>query len=183
MSDWINMEGWLQDAPDTDLSLADTGDDLVELLKYQDTEDPGQLPEHEWYNTIGTDADPIPMFTDIDATDDEFDAQTMDLDDPEDAAEIALFEAWDLGNLEHDEPPFEEQWWLHDSSTVPEYTGPVDPPQPGDIDPDTGEVVPGTGDTGEIEWLPLDPDNEIVVPLDVVDPVDYDIELEDGWLV
>ena len=98
----------------------------------------GQPPEREWFNDYGLDTvsnlqvqvpdiDLLELFRQ-EAVADELDY----VEDAEIDAEMRLTE---------EDVPYDYQYWLHTPTEFPD-DAPSAPPESGDVDPETGEVVP-----------------------------------------
>ena len=137
---------------DEDLANAD-----LDWSEY-DEEDPGgedfagepnQTIAQEWYNDYGPDADNLVQFTIPD-----FELSQLWEDEPELVSRELMEQEMSHDHLDDDfvtevvremdefaeDVPYEWQYWLHSPTEFTDTT-PDAPPEPGDVDPVTGEMV------------------------------------------
>ena len=118
--------------------MAEIEEDFSDINLDVESDDPGQRPEHEWVNEYGTSANSLVQVQEVDATFEEMTAMESVADEL-DLVEIDVLDQ-EVRATEED-VPYSYMYWLHQPGEFVDDT-PDAPPESGDVDPDTGELVP-----------------------------------------
>lgn len=118
--------------------MAEMEEDFSDINLDVESDDVGQRPEHEWYNAYGAD------------TNEAVQRQVPDFDFSEYIMAESVADELDLvgiGEIDAEmqttaeDVPYDYMYWLHTPTEFPD-DAPSAPPESGDVDPETGEVVP-----------------------------------------
>lgn len=113
-------------------------EDFSDINLDVESNDPGQLPEHEWFNAYGSDTTSYVQNQLLDATFDEM-WEMESVADELDLIEVGDIDAYIAQTAQ--DVPYDYMYWLHAPGEFAD-DAPSAPPESGDVDPDTGNIVP-----------------------------------------
>ena len=118
--------------------MAEIEEDFSDIDIEHDSDNPMWEAYMEWVNEYGTSANSLVQVQEVDATFEEMTAMESVADEL-DLVEIDVLDQ-EVRATEED-VPYSYMYWLHQPGEFVDNT-PDAPPESGDVDPDTGELVP-----------------------------------------
>ena len=113
-------------------------EDFSDINLEVESDEVGQGPEHAWYNEYGAEVNEMLQLQVIDCTFEEM-VRMEAVADELDLVDIGALDA--EVRLTEVDVPYTYQWWLHGVNEIVDDATSA-PPESGDVDPETGELVP-----------------------------------------